>query len=159
MTIWRKGMLGVCVDDTPGRITGRRLQKGRVYRVIAVWERGQIVGVLDSDLPVGAPAWHHSRFRPAVLGDTRAGRELIALLDSPAPVTAYNHVHFEVPETAGSISASGLSGRPSHDGRNDGCANPTHMARAPVTLTAGSQRGEDRPQKLSDLFSHSRKDY
>lgn len=87
MTIWRKGMLAVCVDDEPrwhSKGGCRAIVKDGVYQVTATC-RGVATGELClrlADLP------HHycaNRFRPAVQDDQRCEEDFITLLKRSIP--------------------------------------------------------------------------
>lgn len=92
MTVWRKGMLAVCIDDSPPCDgIGPSLALHEVYRVLEVCPETEDVGrgdgvglkVLYSDI-ADYSCWDALRFRPAVTDNKSCDADFRALLKRPA---------------------------------------------------------------------------
>lgn len=95
MTIWKAGMLAVCIDDRPHPIWGKddQLVKGRVYRVEGVPRHGYCPAFdaeMSSLLLAGIRAasrtgdYGCARFRPIVKADDAFIEQMRALKPLPA---------------------------------------------------------------------------
>lgn len=150
MTVWKAGMLAVCVAVPHGPIGAFwQPEVGGIYCVVDVDTEGGYPAPLldfaeDPDKFNPDGAWGAEYFRPAVLGDTEAGRSLIALLDAPAPVRI---PHLE--PLSGYPSNDQPSGAPSHASAGDRADDPT---RRPCSLAHG-QASKDGGEQVSQLGS------
>lgn len=141
MTIWRKGMIAVCVaikgfDDgcyengSPvGYSTNHPVPDDRLCVRMVNTFRGAVYLAFD-EWP--DDAFRADGFRPAVLGDTEAGRSLIALLNTnPLPASTDDSPDADparVPTSASgeSFECVGPFRRPFDDAA--GCATSSHGA-------------------------------
>lgn len=95
MTVWKVGMLAVCVDASFWGRYQHNLVEGHVYRVLRVYglqahplhgqTRGLDLGGAQTTSPMGFCA---QRFRPAVQDDQACEEEFITLLKRSKPAKA-----------------------------------------------------------------------
>lgn len=71
MTMWRKNMLAVCVEDFQTGPIGLRPEFGNIYRVVSVdrgpGEDGGVILALEFKETGPLDLWNAERFRPAAL--------------------------------------------------------------------------------------------
>ena len=87
MTIWKKGMLAVCVDDSDSAYGRKSINKGQIYKVLAVgaicpnpsfgYGHGLFLEGVKSKSIMG---FSEHRFRPAVLDNKAADEKFTAMI-------------------------------------------------------------------------------
>lgn len=105
MTIWKAGMLAVCVDDAWDEPCPEMPTQGSIYRVRHVVGPGRF-GVPSGYLGLivercGAWAWNAARFRPVVSDDQPCEEDFRTLLNRFKPAKAPGHISARRHELAG----------------------------------------------------------